>query len=395
VYAPGAAFFVGVLCALLYWEAYHNSRALFAAGLLGGLSLGVHLTVLLLAPSVLLHLWAKRKSAGAIWRPLTLGALIGALLAVGAFLVLDWRASPGDFFAVAIQPSRSVWGLAAEDLDSPFERLAFSLGGRQFRGLMFADPVRVMQINVRQYLRNFPYELSIATTVLAALGVMELVLRQRRLALLLLSALTIQWIYAFNYEIWDIYVFHTPGYVLLALLATRGAGGLAQRWTRLCWHSRVRPVAAGVLVVLAFAAGIGPILAHKWDGVWRGYTPGFAPIRFPFSGAQQAGFHAHVTETVAHLESEAIVFAPWDILYPYYYAAHLEQGRTDLAFIEQKPHREGEYSESSVIAYVESHIAKRPVYWTDCPPELRAAGYECQPRLVGPATMYRVLPIER
>ncbi|MBL7201464.1 MAG: DUF2723 domain-containing protein [Anaerolineae bacterium] len=66
-----------------------------------------------------------------------------------------------------------------------------------------------------------------------------------------------------------------------------------------------------------------------------------------------------------------------------------------LAFIEQKPHREGEHSESSVIAYVEAHIGEHPVYWTDCLPELRAAGYECQPRLVGPTTLYRVLPAER
>lgn len=79
----------------------------------------------------------------------------------------------------------------------------------------------------------------------------------------------------------------------------------------------------------------------------------------------------------------------------YYYAAHIEQGRTDLAFIEQKPHREGEHSESSVIAYVGAHIGEHPVYWTDCLPELRAAGYECQPRLVGPTTLYRVLPAER
>src|SRR5512136_2872403 len=52
VYSPGAAFLVAVWLALLIWYKSGNARALFAAGVCGGLGLGVHATFATVAPPV-------------------------------------------------------------------------------------------------------------------------------------------------------------------------------------------------------------------------------------------------------------------------------------------------------------------------------------------------------
>ena len=160
VYSCGAAFLAGVLLALIYWDQTGHLWALWIAGVLGGLSIGVHLTVALSAPAVGLYLVLKRKEGAKMWRAALLGALAGLALAVGTFFVLDWRDSPADFIDIAILPSRSVWGLDKTDLDSPLERLAFSLGGRQWRDRMFSDPARVMPEQIAWYVSNLPNEFS-------------------------------------------------------------------------------------------------------------------------------------------------------------------------------------------------------------------------------------------
>ena len=38
-----------------------------------------------------------------------------------------------------------------------------------------------------------------------------------------------------------------------------------------------------------------------------------------------------------NLPENAIVFTEWDIMWPYYYVAYLEEDRADLAFIEAFP----------------------------------------------------------
>ncbi|HUV90115.1 MAG TPA: DUF2723 domain-containing protein, partial [Anaerolineae bacterium] len=173
VYTPGAAFLAGVLVCLLLWEVYGHPAALFVAGLLGGLSLGVHMTVALVAPAVGVFLlggrpsppalpsprpspwegegerrspqpasgrppltppspppWRGGEGRWAVWRPALLGALVGIVLMVGAFLALDWHNPVASYFNTSFLPAYSAWGFQASDVDSPFERLAFDLSGR-------------------------------------------------------------------------------------------------------------------------------------------------------------------------------------------------------------------------------------------------------------------------
>jgi hypothetical protein len=393
VYTPGAAFFAGVLLALLYWHQTGRAWALWVAGLLGGLSLGVHLTVVLLVPAVVIFVLVERKADLVTWRTALFGALVGIALSVGAFILLDWRNSPADFIDVAVLPSHSVWGMDAQDLDSPIERFAFSITARQWRDRMFADPSRVMPENIEWYIENLGNEFSLAAVLLAGLGAYALCRRHLHFAILLLTALLGQWAYTFNYEIHDIYVFHISGYILLSLLAASGAGWLADEWSALRWHSWMRPLAAAVLVLTVLVVSIWPAARPQLNAVRDGQVPSFPFGPYPVQEDLEYS-HLQLGLMVERIEQDAIVFAKWQFLYPYYYVAHIEQGRTDLTFLEEKPYRPGEQEESSMLAYVEARIGERPVYFEHCLEELTSAGYRCRLVPTGNIRLYRVLPVE-
>jgi hypothetical protein len=393
IYTPGAAFFAGVFLALLYWQQTRHLWALWVAGLLGGLSLGVHLTVALLAPAVGIFMLVERKVGPPAWRAALSGALVGVVLFAGAFFVLDWLDSPADFIDIAVQPSRSVWGMDEKDLDSPMERLAFSITARQWRDRMFADPSRVMPENIGWYVANLGNEFSLIAVLFAGLGAYVLCACHPRLAALLLTALLAQWTYTFNYEIHDIYVFHISGYVLLSLLAASGAGLLADLWSTLRWRGWSRPVAAMVLVLGVFAAAIWPTVRPQVDAVRDGQVPSFPFGPYPVREGLESS-HLLLGLQVRRLKENAIVFAKWQFLYPYYYVAHIEQGRTDLTFLEEKPYRAGPQEENSMLEYVATHIGERPVYFEHCLQELVNAGYKCRPVATRNVKLYRVLPAE-
>jgi hypothetical protein len=319
-----------------------------------------------------------------------LGALLGAAVTVGAFLLLDVLDRPADFIDIAIWPSRSVWGLTESDLDGPVERFIFSFTGRQWQDRMFADPAEVMSANMSAYLLNLHNEFPWAALLVALCGWVSLRVRDRRRGALLLGTLLCQWIYTFNYDIHDIYVFHIPGYVVVALLVCCGTGLLADLWRGL----RLRGWASMVVSLLALFALTGLVLwltVRPWtEDVRRGTVPDFPFEVYPVTG-DLPNEHLRLSTVVKTLEQDAIVFANWRDLYRYYYVAHIELGRQDLRFLEEKPYRLGEQAESSMLDYVDAHVDGHPIYFTQCWPEVVEAGYRCLPAPRGMSTLYKVL----
>jgi hypothetical protein len=401
VYTPGAAFLIWILVALLWWDATDRTYALFVAGLLGGLSVGVHMSVALLLPAVLVFVAATlvaRRAAVSIPKSLASalgGAVAGLAVMFLIFLLIDWNNPTASYFQSVVEPSCSAWGLSAEQMDGPFDRLLFGWSARQFRSFMFADPAAVMPDLADRYWGNLPSELAWPLIVLASIGALGLLVRRPRAAALLLVALTTQWLCTFNYDIWDLYVFFIPSYVLLAVLAAAGlavavdiVGRLTSRW------GDGRPWADMVLAVLVLAVAVWPILQPRLDTVRRGN------VAFTSDDFDEYPVPAHSSSedaqtllrlSLADAPENAIIFLDWDMLYPSYYVAHIELGRTDLMFVETYPADDQDGLAGSVLEFIATRQAEHPVFVSDRLPELLAAGYYLAPLRVGPTRLYRVV----
>jgi hypothetical protein len=385
VYTSGAAALVAVLLALLIWSESGSQRALFAAGLFGGLSLGVHLTVGLFAPAAAVFLLIKaRRSVD--WFAALAGVLTGLALFLIAFFIVDWHDPAANYFNAVVHPSHSAWELEASELDNPLERMMFGLSMRQFSSLMFADPERVTVKQAEAYWDNLPDELSWVVIGLAALGLLVLLIRRFSVAILFILALGAHWAYTFNYTIWDIYVFYIPSYILLSLLAVGGMGGLVDAATRLggpwFWRTGIETfITLSILVV-----GVWPVFASHSIAVVEGEAP------FDFQAYNLRELHPTVTALVQALDQDAIVFTDWGMLYPLYYAAHIEQGRTDLVFIETFPHSETGGLAPSLLDYVAVHLPYHPIFFSEPISDITRAGYKFSPRRIGPIQLYQIQP---
>ena len=390
VYTSGAAALVAILLALLLWNETGSRRALFAAGLFGGLSLGLHLTVGLLVPAVAVFLLIKARHS-ADWFAALAGALTGLGLFLLAFLIVDWHDPAANYFNAVVDPSHSAWNLEASELDNPLERMMFGLSMRQFYSLMFADPERIMIRQAEAYWDNLPNELSWAVIGLAILGLLTLLIRRFSVAILFILALGAHWAYTFNYTIWDIYVFYIPSYILLSLLAVTGMGWLVDTAARLGqpWLSRTGVEIFIALIVLVF--GVWPVFAPHLPAVVEGEIP-FDFEAYPVDAYSLRQLHPIVTSFVQVLDQDSIVFTDWGMLYPFYYAAHVEQGRTDLVFIETFPHSEASTLAPSLLDYVATQLPHHPIFFSEPVSDITRAGYKFSPRQIGPFQLYQVQP---
>ena len=389
VYSAGAAFLAAVLVLVLSWRRSGRAGYLVFAGLLGGLSFGVHMTVVLAAPAIVIYLLLTARRNPRAWIAASSGALLGAILFVAAFLYLDWRAPAADFIAAAIQPSRSVWGLAETELDSPLERFWFSFSGRQFQDRMFQ--AETVGKNIWQYASNLGREFHPIALLLVIPGLAWLANRRKAESALVGVALLAQWIYTFSYNIWDIYVFFIPGYVLLALLLAAGVAAIDSGLHHLLgrWPA-ARPAATVLLTAALLMTTVWPLLAPRWDDVRAGHVTDFDFDGYPVNRFSMTALSLQVSSIVDAAPEDAVIFARWNELYPLYYVAHVEKGRDDLTFIEEKPYREGAPSENSTIQFVDQRIDNHPIYFTECLPELSDAGFTCQSERLGMVLYQRV-----
>ncbi len=376
VYTPGAALVALIWFGLLAWYRTGKRWPLFLAGVCGGLGLGVHSTVALFAPAVLLFLWLNRRRWPSCWAPAIMGAVAGTALYVLAFVVVELNAPPANIFNAAYAPARSSWNLSPEDLNNPIQRMIFIGTATQWRSAMFTRWNRLPG-RVLEYIGDLPRNFATLTLALTLAGLIMLFWRERSLGWLFLTALLMHWLFTFSYQIGDIYVFYIPGFVLLAMLAgyaaARIAGWLAQRIP-----SAAQPVRIGTLLVI-MALGIWPLLAPHWPAVRAGKVPFVGAQDYLIEDETATTYHL-AQRVVEQLPANAIVFVDWNELYTYYYVAHIEQGRRDLRFIESAPRADRSGLPASTIEFIRANIATHPIFFVRRWPEVERAGYRFQRR---------------
>jgi hypothetical protein len=196
--------------------------ALFAFVL--GLSFCNHLTTILLAPGLLVFYFLTQGLRREAWmRILRMGLPFAAGLSV--YLSLPARAMLG--------PALN-WGNPVS-----LERLLWHVSGKQFRVWIFSSTEAAGR-QFSYFLSTLPGELTLVGLILGLVGVIVVMVRDRRLgfALLLLFAATVG--YSINYDIHDIDSYFLLAYLTMALWAVAGLTAVA-RW---CISALRLPVAA-------------------------------------------------------------------------------------------------------------------------------------------------------
>jgi len=387
LYTGAAVLVAAEVLLLLLWRQKDRGSYLFVAGLLGGLSLGIHSTVALMAPAVIVYLLltARRRQA---WLSALGGAALGVALYVAGFLLLDAINAPSSYYTSVVRPSLSVWGLTAADFNNPLKRMLFQLEARQFRSLMFNQPLATTWANAKRY-----FSASWFWDIFVGLGLAALFVRRWREGVLLTLAWGAMLIFIFNYAIFDIVVFYIPTMVFWFLTAACGLGVL---WEGMVWLVRRAPAdwikkGASLAVNLAglclLAGLLWPVPTYAQKAIRNGLI-----FQSGLPDTQVNPQRAIAGKMIDGLEDNAIVFTKWMNLYLDYYVAHVERGRTGITFIQYDPQSQAGVTDAaeSLLAFINSNLDQRPMYITEYWPALHGHF-----KLVEQPGMVKLYKIER
>ena len=372
---------------LLLWRQTGKWPWLAASALLGGLSLGVHSSVALAAPGVLVYLAVTtlipfrgtsprplpKRERGQTWLAAVGGALLGVGLAFAAFLALDASNPDAGYYHATVQPALSVWGMTEADFDLPLQRLRFLYAARQFNYAMFSNSAEIMPFTFGIYRDVVNMVFAPFSLALMGLGLVGLFFPRWREGLLLLTGWGVGMVFITNYNIFDVVVFFVPTFIFLALWIGTGLGTLMQVIAagvkRLRLEKWAVPAAAllGVVVLrLTVQYWVG-MAVETWEAKAVVFMRGTEFEEYPYPLDDPQAPHAEAQGLVEAVEEDAIVFMGWDLLFPCYFVAHVEEGRTGMDFHETYPQEGVTEIAESTAAYIEANLLTRPVYFLERP----------------------------
>ena len=363
-YAPAAGMLATVWLLVLLWQDTGKPAFLFLAGVAGGLSLGIHSTVVMTALSVLVFmaLTARKREE---WFAAAGGALLGAALTFGFFLYLDHNDPLSSIYNTVYRTNLSAFELSPNEFDTPLERFLAIFPANHFWSYYFSATGEEIGRRFGEYLSYFP----LWAMVLIPIGAVTLVKEQRAEGLYPLIAFLLVWGFATTVSFSVYREFYVPVAVIAAVWIGMGASKFLALMADLgVHHQTLIKILQWVFMILLVALPVWHARADLMPAIKNGY-PLFVrrdhiyPIFAPDKAINDA------RKVVTRLEEDAIVFAPWDKLYSYVYTAHIEDGRPDIAFHEIWSTEEERLSDSA-IAYIDQYLDSRPIYFTMDIPEL-------------------------
>ena len=371
LYSAAAFLIAAMLFCLLCWRLSQRWIFLTTAGLLGGLSLGVHNTVALAAPAVFIYLLLTCRKRMA-WLAALGGAVLGLILSLGAFAFINAINAPSSYFYTTLIHGRSAWGLSQAQVDSFFGRLEFLFGARQFRMYMFVDPLKDMPKAAEQYWQILVDNFTYPAIALALLGIFVWLLRKPnwKEGILILTAWLTCTIFVLNYDIYDNLVFYIPTYVWLSITVGLGATAVLDGCDGLLRLLRTSQSARKILLLIVSLVLAAGILWKKADIVIGSvqaeriiFLDGTKWANWPFPVLHPDQPYKTATFIVNGLKDDAIVFTDWDKLFTYLFVAHVEQHRTGISFHEWFVQDGITGATESTLAYIDANLGKRPIYF--------------------------------
>jgi hypothetical protein len=382
VYTPGAMLLAGVLLMLFTWRHTGNWRWLIVAGLLGGLSMGVHSTVMLAAPAVLLYLLLTARR-WADWAGAIVGAAAGVALSLLAFFLLDARDAPASFYNSTARPWLSRWDLYPNGFATPAQRITFLISAREFQWATQLVSLNNMQKHLEQYWAFLQRGWPTLTIGLMAFGLVTTLARrsgQMRAGWREALALLLIWLcilfFVLNYLVSDIYVFYIPTYVPLAALASLGASALIDQASALLARLAAPVVARGTALIgaILLLAALWPAFSVVRDSALAGritFLDQTDFVTYPYPVGSPDAPYRRAAQIVGQIEDNAIIFTDWGRVFTLYYVAHVEQGRTGITAHEWFAQNDDPATNISVVRYIDANLRQRPIYFTYIPDRLR------------------------
>ena len=363
-YAPAAGMLAAIWLLVLLWRTTGASGYLFLAGLAGGLSLGIHSTVVMTALCVfvfMMHTARKREE----WLAASSGALLGAVMTFGFFLYLDQNDPPSSIYNTVYRTNLSAFGLSPGEFDTPLKRFFAIFPANHFWSYYFSASPAEIGRRLAEYLSYFP----LWAILLVTNGAFLLLKEKPSEGLYPLIAFLLIWGFAITVSFSVYREFYVPVTVITSVWFGVGASKFLILITRLSAQNQVFTRALQyVLMILLITLPIWHARRDLIPAIRSGY-PLFVrrdhiyPVFAPDKAINDAG------KVIQRVEENAIVFAPWDKLYSYVYTAHIEEGRTGISFHEAWSTEEEKLSESA-IAYIDQNLDTRPIYFTIKMPEL-------------------------
>lgn len=362
-YAPAAGMLATVWLLILLWRNTGKWIFVFLAGVAGGLSLGIHSTVVMTAFSVLvfLLLTARKRED---WLAAAAGALLGAALTFGFFFFLDHNDPPSSIYNTVYRTNLSAFGLSPSEFDTPLKRFFAIFPANHFWSYYFTASSQEIGRRLAEYLSYFP----LWAIPLVILGVVTLLQERLPEGLYPLTAFLLIWGFAVTVSFSVYREFYVPVTVLTSVWFGVGASRVLTLINRVSAQERARKILQFVSVILLILLPLWHARRDLIPALQSGY-PLFVrrdhiyPVFAPDKAINDA------RKILARLEDNAIVFAPWDKLYSYVYTAHIEEGNRTIAFHEIWSTEEEKLADSA-IAYIEQNLDSRPIYFTMYTPEL-------------------------
>jgi len=376
-YGPAAGMLSLVWLSVLLWRRTDKWGWLFLAGLAGGLSLGIHSTVVMTGASTLVYmlLTARRRSA---WLGAAAGAILGLILTFAFFFYLDYNDPPSSIYNTTYRTNLVERGLTPEEFDSPTDRLLAIFPAGSFWTYYFSATPGEINRRILEYANSFPEWQSIGIMVgtLALLTISKDGVWRWREGLYPLIAFAPIWVFAISVEFSVYQEFYVPVAVIVHVWLGMGVSALLDgvEWPLKRWQAvsprralgpngAIGPERSGIFVSVL---GLALVALSLWNArtnlrlaIIEGTTTFIQEEKIYPRDPERATKEAH--RILGQVEDDAILFANWDRLYSYVYTAHILEGRTGIALHEVlTPPQPG----TTTMAYIDANIASRPIYFT-------------------------------
>jgi len=364
-YGPAAGMLSLVWLSVFLSRRTENWRWLFAAGLAGGLSLGIHSTVLMTGASVLVYmlLTARKRSA---WLGAAGGAILGLALTLAFFFYLDYNDPPSSIYNTTYRTNLSERDLTPEEFDSPVDRMLAIFPAGSFWTYYFSAMPGETNRRILEYTNSFPHW-QVVCIMLGALALLALpkggVWRWPE-GIYPIIAFVLIWVFAISVEFSVYQEFYVPVAVIVHVWLGIGVSILLDgaEWL-LKWWQVIGPKRSGFVVNIL---GLALVTLSVWNArtdlrlaIKEGTTTFIQEEKIYPRDPERATKEAQ--RILSQVEDDAILFANWDRLYSYVYTAHILEGRTDIALHEVlTPPQPG----TTTMAYIDANIERRPIYFT-------------------------------